>query len=62
MPEREDGGDDERRDADAFCKAQGYARALAFANGMEKVPAETLASQRCATLECNVFSKIECVR
>ncbi len=48
--------------ADAFCKAQGYARALAFANGMEKVPAETLAGQRCATLECNVFSKIECVR
>jgi len=46
--------------ADAFCKAKGFARALAFTNGAEKVHSETIGGQRCLTLECNVFQKIEC--
>ncbi len=48
--------------ADAFCKQQGFIRAKTFANGAERVRAETLAGQKCATVECNAFSRIECAR
>jgi hypothetical protein len=48
--------------ADAFCKAAGFAHALSFQNGMERVRAETLLGQKCVALECNVFNRIECGR
>lgn len=48
--------------ADAFCKEQGFARAQSFANGLSRLRGQTLAGQKCTTMLCNVFSKIDCVK
>ncbi len=48
--------------ADAFCKLQSFTSARSFNTGLERVRAETLGGQKCTAHECDVFTRIECVR